>query len=236
MHLDALLVDQPLAGGLEPKLGFPENPDHHGFPEPDPSFLDDLNRLAMPYRWSTRAILLDKTDATKVLTKIRRQWFAKRKSIAAIVREVMTNEASVLVDNDAANKAADADLACSPSVPTMSGRPYHRDHHGLGRLRLHRGRKASAGREDHPGPRLHLHDGKPERRGGVAGISARSCLRQCPSASGLDPESGPYDPAVGRLGGPERDGHFKAPPLFYGKTAGPRRSGSRCMSAMSATR
>jgi type IV secretion system protein VirB4 len=41
----------------------------------------------MPYRWSTRAILLDKTDATKVLTKIRRQWFAKRKSIAAIVRK-----------------------------------------------------------------------------------------------------------------------------------------------------
>jgi type IV secretion system protein VirB4 len=36
--------------------------------------------------------------------------------------------------------------------------------------------------------------------------------------------------------GPERDGHFKAPPLFYGKTAGPRRSGSRCMSAMSVTR
>jgi type IV secretory pathway VirB4 component len=35
---------------------------------------------AFPYRWSTRAILLDKTDATKLLTKIRRQWFAKRKS------------------------------------------------------------------------------------------------------------------------------------------------------------
>ena len=60
------------------------------------------------WRSSGRAILLDKTDATKLLTKIRRQWFAKRKSIAAILTEVMTNEASVLVDTDAANKAVAA--------------------------------------------------------------------------------------------------------------------------------
>src|SRR3546814_21042205 len=71
---------------------------------------DLLNRLSFPYRWSTRAILLDKTDATKLLTKIRRQWFTKRKSIAAILKEVITNEASVLVDADAATKAADPDL------------------------------------------------------------------------------------------------------------------------------
>src|SRR5690606_19786089 len=114
IYLDALLADQPLTGGLEPRLG-----DQHlrvltvtGFPTATtPGLLDDLNRLAFPYRWSTRAVLLDKTDATKLLTRIRRQWFAKRKSIAAILKEVMTNEASVLVDTDAANKAADADMA-----------------------------------------------------------------------------------------------------------------------------
>ena len=65
--------------------------------------------MAFPYRWVTRAIMLDKTEATRLLTKIRRQWFAKRKSIAAILKEVMTNEASTLLDTDAANKAADAD-------------------------------------------------------------------------------------------------------------------------------
>ena len=54
--------------------------------------------------------MLDKTDATKLLTRIRRQWFAKRKSVAAILKEVMTNEASTLLDTDAANKAADAAL------------------------------------------------------------------------------------------------------------------------------
>lgn len=114
MYLDALLADQSLTGGLEPMLG-----EAHlrvltlvGFPTATtPGILDDLNRLAFPYRWSTRAIMLDKTDATKLLTRIRRQWFAKRKSIAAILKEVMTNEASALLDTDAHNKAMDADSA-----------------------------------------------------------------------------------------------------------------------------
>ena len=114
MYLDALLADQPLAGGLEPRLG-----DFHlrtltviGFPTVTfPGILDDLNRLAFMYRWSTRAIMLDKTDAARLVTKIRRQWFAKRKSVAAILKEVLTNEQSVLMDTDAANKAADADAA-----------------------------------------------------------------------------------------------------------------------------
>ncbi|KTE24076.1 MULTISPECIES: conjugal transfer protein TrbE [unclassified Sphingopyxis] len=114
MHLDALLADEPLTGGLEPKLGH-----HHlrtlsviGLPSVTfPGILDDLNALAFPYRWSTRAIMLDKVDATKLLAKIRRQWFAKRKSVAAILKEVMTNEASALLDSDAANKAQDADEA-----------------------------------------------------------------------------------------------------------------------------
>src|SRR6266446_3115107 len=114
MYLDALLADQPLTGGLEPVLG-----SAHlrvmtvvGFPTATtPGILDDLNRLAFAYRWSTRAIMLDKTDATKLLTRIRRQWFAKRKSVAAILKEVMTNEASALLDTDAHNKAMDADAA-----------------------------------------------------------------------------------------------------------------------------
>ncbi|MBZ9683923.1 conjugal transfer protein TrbE [Mesorhizobium sp. CO1-1-2] len=127
MYLDALLVDQPLTGGLEPRLG-----EFHlrtlsviGFPTTTfPGILDELNRLAFPYRWSTRAIMLDKNDATRLLTKIRRQWFAKRKSVAAILKEVMTNEASVLVDTDAANKAADADAALQELGSDQIGEAY----------------------------------------------------------------------------------------------------------------
>ncbi|MBZ9768297.1 conjugal transfer protein TrbE [Mesorhizobium sp. CA6] len=127
IYLDALLADEPLAGGLEPRLG-----DKHlrvltivGFPTATtPGLLDDLNRLAFPYRWSTRAILLDKVDAVRLLTRIRRQWFAKRKSIASILKEVMTNEASALLDTDAANKAADADTALQELGADMAGMAY----------------------------------------------------------------------------------------------------------------
>src|SRR3546814_1623913 len=68
--------------------------------------------------------MLDKTDATKLLTKIRRQWFAKRKSTAAILKEVMTNEASVLMDSDASNKAADADMALQELGADEAGIAY----------------------------------------------------------------------------------------------------------------
>lgn len=127
MHLDALLADEPLVGGLEPRLG-----NSHlrsltvtGFPTSTyPGLLDELNRLAFPYRWSTRAIMLDKADATRLLGKIRRQWFAKRKSVAAILKEVMTNEASALLDTDASNKAADADLALQELGSDMIGQAY----------------------------------------------------------------------------------------------------------------
>ena len=57
MYLDAVLADQPLIGGLEPMLGS----SHQrvltvvGFPTvTTPGILDELNRLAFAYRWSTR--------------------------------------------------------------------------------------------------------------------------------------------------------------------------------------
>jgi len=127
MHLDALLADEPLVGGLAPRLG-----EAHlktlsiiGFPTATwPGLLDELNGLAFEYRWATRAICLDKTDATRLFTRIRRQWFAKRKSVAAILKEVMTNEASTLLDSDAANKAADADEALQELGADMVGAAY----------------------------------------------------------------------------------------------------------------
>lgn len=114
MYLDGLLADTPLVGGLEPKLG-----DRHlrtvtvlGFPNMSrPGILDALNASDFSYRWVTRFIALDKTDATRTLTKIRRQWFNKRKSITAMLREVMYNQPAQLLDSDADNKVVDADQA-----------------------------------------------------------------------------------------------------------------------------
>jgi type IV secretion/conjugal transfer VirB4 family ATPase len=127
MHLDALLADRPFAGGLEPRLGTAHlrTLSVVGFPSSTfPGILDELNRLAFPYRWVTRAVCMDKTDAAKLLGRIRRQWFAKRKSIAALLKEVLTNEASSLIDTDAANKAADADEALQELGADMVGHAF----------------------------------------------------------------------------------------------------------------
>jgi type IV secretion system protein TrbE len=113
-HLDAVLCDTPLLGGVEPKLG-----DAHmrvltvlGFPNTTtPGLLDALNDLGFSYRWVTRWLALDKTEANKHLTKLRRQWFSKRKSVAAVLREALFNRETALVDPDAENKALDADEA-----------------------------------------------------------------------------------------------------------------------------
>ncbi len=114
VYLDALLVDTPLTGGLEPRLG-----GTHlrtltvlGFPSMSrPGILDALNHQDFGYRWVTRFLALDKSDATKALTRLRRQWFNKRKSITALLREIMYNQPSQLLDTDADNKVVDADMA-----------------------------------------------------------------------------------------------------------------------------
>jgi len=113
-HLDALLTDSPLSCGLSPRLG-----DEHlrvitvrGFPASSwPGMLDELNAQGFAYRWVTRFIFLDKTQAERELTRLRRQWFAKRKSILALLRETVFQQESTLVDTDADNKAGDADAA-----------------------------------------------------------------------------------------------------------------------------
>ena len=113
-HIDALLADAALVGGLAPMLG-----DQHlrvvsvrGFPTSTwPGILDDLNRLGFAYRWSTRFLCLDKAEAERELGRLRRQWFAKRKNVIALLRETIFQQESPLVDTDASNKAADADAA-----------------------------------------------------------------------------------------------------------------------------
>jgi type IV secretion system protein VirB4 len=114
VYLDAVLADTPLTGGLEPVLG-----DRHlrtltllGFPGLSrPGILDALNHQDFPYRWTSRFIALDKADATRALVRLRRQWFNKRKSVTALLREVLYNQPVQLLDSDADNKVADADLA-----------------------------------------------------------------------------------------------------------------------------
>ncbi|MET4214556.1 conjugal transfer protein TrbE [Bradyrhizobium sp. LA2.1] len=224
MHLDALLADEPLAGGLEPRLGR-----HHlrtltvvGFPSAThPGILDELNRLAFPYRWSTRAILLDKTEAVKLLTRIRRQWFAKRKSIAAIVKEVMTNEASTLVDSDAANKAADADLALQELGTDDVGQAYITatvtvwdEDTGLAAEKLRLVEKVVQGRDFTCMPEEV--NALEAWLGSLPG-HAYANVRQ-PPLSTLNLAH--MIPLSAVWAGPDRDEHFRSAPLFFGRTEG----------------
>ncbi|MFG1204529.1 conjugal transfer protein TrbE [Xanthobacter aminoxidans] len=224
MYLDALLADQPLTGGLEPMLG---NQQLRvltivGFPTATtPGILDDLSRLAFPYRWSTRAILLDKTDATRLLTKIRRQWFAKRKSIAAILKEVMTNEASVLVDSDAANKAEDADLALQELGADHSGIAYvtatvtvwDADPR-IADEKLRLVEKVIQGRDFTA--MVETINAVDAWLGSLPG-HVYANVRQ-PPVSTLNLAH--MIPLSAVWAGDEQDAHFGAPPLFYGKTEG----------------
>ena len=224
MYLDALLADQPLTGGLEPRLG-----NAHlrvltivGFPTATtPGILDELNRLAFSYRWSTRAVLLDKTDATRLLTKIRRQWFAKRKSIAAILKEVMTNEASALVDTDAANKAADADLALQELGQDFAGQAYVTatvtvwdDDPRIAAEKLRLVEKVIQGRDFTAMPEtINAVDAWLGSLPGHVYANVRQPPISTLNLAHMIPLSAVW-------AGPERDEHFAAPPLLFGKTEG----------------
>lgn len=240
MHLDAVLADQPLTGGLEPRLGAA-----HlrvltivGFPTATtPGLLDELNRLAFPYRWSTRAILLDKTDATRLLTKIRRQWFSKRKSIAAILKEVMTNEASVLVDTDAANKASDADLALQELGADYAGQAYVTatvtvwdDDPRIAAEKLRLVEKIIQGRDFTAMPEtINAVDAWLGSLPGHVYANVRQPPISTLNLAHMIPLSAVW-------AGPERDEHFDAPPCCSARRRARPRSGFPFTSAMLATR
>ncbi len=224
MHLDALLADEPLVGGLEPRLG-----NQHlrtltiiGFPSVTfPGLLDEMNRLAFPCRWSTRAIMLDKSDATKLLSKIRRQWFAKRKSVAAILKEVMTNEASTLLDSDASNKAADADMALQDLGADHVGQAYVTAtvtvwdaDPALAAEKLRLVEKVIQGRDF-----TVIHEGMNALEAWLGSLPGHvyANVRQ-PPISTLNLAH--MIPLSAVWAGPERDEHLQAPPLLFGKTEG----------------
>ncbi|NCP12523.1 MAG: conjugal transfer protein TrbE, partial [Sphingomonadales bacterium] len=170
---------------------------------------------------STRAIMLDKSDATRLLSKIRRQWFAKRKSVAAILKEVMTNEASVLVDSDAANKAEDADTALQElgadhvglALVTVTVTVWDEDA-ALAAEKLRLVEKVIQGRDF-----TCVTEGMNAIEAWLGSLPGHvyANVRQ-PPISTLNLAH--MIPLSAVWAGPESDAHFGAPPLFYAKTEG----------------
>ena len=113
-YLDTVLTDDDFQGGLYPRLG-----DHYlrtlsirAYPSASwPGILDQLNGLGLSYRWVGRFLPLDKEDARRAITTLRKRWFSKRKGVLALLKEAITHEPSALEDPDALQKTGEADAA-----------------------------------------------------------------------------------------------------------------------------
>jgi type IV secretion/conjugal transfer VirB4 family ATPase len=113
-YLDAVLTDDDLQGGLFPRLGgqYLRTLSIRAYPSASaPGILDALNALGLSYRWVSRFLPLDKEDARRAVTTLRKRWFSKRKGVMTLLKEAITREPSVLEDPDAVHKAQDADAA-----------------------------------------------------------------------------------------------------------------------------
>jgi type IV secretion system protein TrbE len=224
MYLDAILADEPLSGGLEPMLG-----DQHlrtvtvlGFPNlTQPGLLDALNHQDFAYRWSSRFICLDKAEANRLLVSRRRQWFNKRKSITALMREVVSNQPVPLLDTDADNKVADADLALqalggdhvafgylTTTVTVMDDDPRRADDKRRAVERVINGAGFTLIRESVNALEAWL--------GGLPGhvyANVRQPIIHTLNLAHLTPLSSVW-------AGPESNSHLDGPPLLYAETSG----------------
>lgn len=114
VFLDAALTDEPLAGGVTPRLGsrFLKMVSVRALPSATrPGLLDALSALPFEYRWTARWISLDKAGAEREILKLRKRWFAKRKGVMVLLREAITKEELPLLDTDAAIKTEECDGA-----------------------------------------------------------------------------------------------------------------------------
>ena len=224
MHLDALLADEALVGGLEPRLGRAHlrTLTDSWLSERD---LPGLARRAQPA--GLRLSLVDPRDHARQdrCDPASRQdpaaWFAKRKSLGSIIKEVMTNEASVLVDSDASNKAADADAALQELGADHVGQAYVTatvtvwdDDAALAAEKLRLVEKVIQGRDF-----TVIAEGMNAVEAWLGSLPGHvyANVRQ-PPISTLNLAH--MIPLSAVWAGPERDEHFKAPPLFYARTEG----------------
>lgn len=114
MYLDAILPDQTFTPGHTPMLGnyFLPTLTFTQFPfESYPGLLDELNHLGVEYRWVNRFIYMSKSEAEKELTKYRKRWWQKRKTLFTMFKEQASGQESALQNTAAENKAIDADVA-----------------------------------------------------------------------------------------------------------------------------
>jgi len=112
--LDAVLGAHDLVGGFEPRIDGQalRVVSFSGWPhETHSEILESLSNLPFPLRYNLRFLFLDPSEAQKMLTVHRRNWFQKRVGIGSQISQVMGGEGSSFVNTDALNMTADADAA-----------------------------------------------------------------------------------------------------------------------------
>ncbi len=110
IYLDGLLGGQELWGGVVPRIGrqYLQVVAIEGFPlESTPGILNALAELPMAYRWSSRFIFMDPTEAAAQLEKYRKKW---RQKVRGFFDQVFNTHTGA-VDQDAMSMVHDAEAA-----------------------------------------------------------------------------------------------------------------------------
>ncbi len=121
--LDALLGED-FESGVIPKVGekLIGIVSIDGFPQSSmPGILSDLDKLPMTYRWSTRFIALDPTEARSKLVKFKRKWSQKSKPFVDQLFKMNSGN----VDQDALDMAQDSVDAMSEASSQMVTYGYY---------------------------------------------------------------------------------------------------------------
>jgi type IV secretion/conjugal transfer VirB4 family ATPase len=110
VDLNELLAVEDFVGGIAPQMGDKRLAiiAVEGFPKASyPGMLAALDQLEIPYRWNTRAILLDPPQASALLDKLRKKWKSKVRGF----KDQVMNSAGGRINYNAAEMAADAEAA-----------------------------------------------------------------------------------------------------------------------------
>ena len=129
-YLDAVVADQDLVAGYEPRIGA----QHlrivalESYPAASsPGLLDVLNRLPFAYRWSNRILPLSRQTGETLIRRSQLNWWKKRKGAGTWLREMAakdtpresTQDDTLFSDQHAQSMAEDA---ASAAAENASGR------------------------------------------------------------------------------------------------------------------
>ena len=130
-YLDAVLADQDLCGGFAPRIGRQRIAPVGitGFPtSSSPGVLAFLDRLAVPYRFSSRWLPLDPETAARHIRRYRMKWWQKRRGMTGLLAEILSpsgRRRQVFPNKDAMRMARDADHAMADAASLEAGYGYY---------------------------------------------------------------------------------------------------------------